>query len=434
MLFFSIYSYANVINFKPEISISETYTDNYDQKKRDKEVEYYTRYGLGFTLEALTRKTKSSLSYFPSYVDYKKHDENDSMEHRFNLSSLYNFTRHTELNFSQSFSKTRDPQIRTGNWVDHDSIVASLGLRNIFGKRNLAGADISFSSDRFDDSDNADSNNAFKGSLSLDYWFGIRYGYSSGLSYERTIFKKSDEDKDTISGNIKLIRKLSEHFQIYCAYSQIYSDDGNSRHNVYNPSLGFNWSTSKTSKVSLGAGILFHSYNDRKDSSDFFVDADIFKIFNLSQRSSFSVSGSSGYESTSEEAASLGFNIYYKGGFNYGYRLTKKSSFNISSSYKQQIFKEKAGDRVDNTFNVNTGISWSPLRWLTTSLSYAYINFNSDLSSRDDYEENRVTLSLRLYPSRPPKVVLDKTIQEGDDEIFGNKTREKLDEQIFMNK
>ncbi|MGM0418959.1 MAG: hypothetical protein ACQEQS_09570 [Thermodesulfobacteriota bacterium] len=422
LLIFTIFFFNSVCcfgltTFTPGISVKGNYTDNYNQTESElKEDDYSTQYSLDFSLNSETKRSSTSINYSPSYVDSKDHDEDDSINHIFNLNSLFNLTKHSDLGFNNSFEKSRKRALRTGTWEDTNTFNASVNFNNRFDKRSTRGGRLSFTSSD-SEGENADDHQTVSTGLNLSHWFSVRYGYDAGVSAEKTMYDSSQEDKDTYKGNIKFSRKFTKHLNGYIAYNHSLSIEDSEEHTVYNPSAGFDWEISKTSKFSLGAGVLFHDYSDQKNSNDLFVNADIFKLFDFSKRGSFTISATSGYEETNEDAASLGFNIYYQGGCNFNYRLTKRLSWNLSSSYKNQEFKE-ADERTDNTLNASTGLNWTLLRWLNMNIGYTYTNFQTDSSERTDYEENTAYISFSASPARPSRM------EEGD-------IRKKAEKQIY---
>ena len=396
-------SFAAVTQVTPSVSITEEYTDNYNQTEDDTEEEWSTTYQLGLLFEYLAPKAQTTLWYSPSYVDYDDYDDNDSWEHDASLNSTFELTRYTDLTFSDSFARRREINRRTGTWTDHDTNFMTARLTNRFGRDSQVGLGYSYDFDDYDQP-NADEYDRHGPTVFLTYWLDAKHGLDSSIWYERTEFDLTDNDEDVFAGDIRLIRRLTKQFQVYVKYAHSYSEDDFEEHTVYNPSVGFDWEVSETSSVSAGAGVLFNRYDEQEDSEDFFFEVDAFKLFPFSRRGSFSLSASSGYDESGDEAASLGFVIYYRVGFNYNYELTKRSSLDISGYYRREDYNEEYADRVDNTLDLSAGINWTPLKWMTLSTYYSYTNFDTDAGFRNDYEENRVAVTVSLYPYRPARI------------------------------
>jgi hypothetical protein len=411
-------SFAAEIQFTPSLSVSEEYTDNYFQRNNNTEDEFSTEYLLGLDFDYIATKGEITLDYELSYIDYHEYDDNDSWLHDLELIGLLNLTRHTELTLTEIFTRSMDISQRTGTWEEHDNNEITIALENQFSQRNSVGGECSYSFDKYEDP-NLDEHKTYRPSAFLNYWFNVRYGLDMSAFYEKADFDISGNELDTWSGRIRFIRQMTNHFQAYVEYEHSESEDDFEEHTVHNPSIGFDWTISETSSIIMGAGVLINRYENQEDSEDFFVDLDAFKLFNLSRRATFSISALSGYGEVSEDAASLGFRIYYEAGFNYNYELTRQATLDITGSYRRDEFNEELIDRNDNTFELNTGVSWSPLNWMTFGLSYSYINFKTDAVTRDDYVENRGMFTVTLttpYHSRS---------------VQRENTREIIEERIF---
>jgi len=409
-----VFSESRII---PTVSISQEYTDNYHQTDDSAEDEWITRYEPGITFEYFEKKGRLDLSYFPSYVDHMDNDEDDTWEHRLSMDGRYSLSKYTDLTVSEQFARITEINQRTGTREDHDTNTTFFGIDHRFGRKDSVGADFTYATDRYENP-NLDEYDRYKPSAYLRYWFNAEYGVDSSVFYEHTRFDLSGNEEDTWRGDIRIIRMMSRHFQIYVKYAQSFSEDDTEEHHVFNPSAGFDWDVSETSTVSMGAGVLFHEYDRQEDSENLFFELDAFKIFEISRRATFSISAASGYEESGDDMASLGFNIYYQTGFNYNYALTRKAGLDISGSYKRDEFEEEQADRTDHIWNLNAGINWNPLRWMELDLSYAYKVFETDEQIRDDYEENRVILSVTLTPYHPVKV-------------SGRETRDLIEGRIF---
>ena len=414
-------SSAAVIHFTPSLSVSEEYTDNYNRTDNNTDSEFSTEYMLGLEFEYIETRGQASFNYNLSYVDYNDYDENDSWIHDFVFNGLLNVTKHTDLTLEESFSRRRDISQRTGTWLDHDTNNIIVELEHRFGQRNSAGIDCSYSFDKYDNP-NPDEYESYRPSAFLTYWFNVKYGFELSAFYDQTKFDVSNNEEDTLSGRIRLIRQMTNHFQVYMEYEHSIAEDDTEEHTIYNPSIGFDWTVSETSSISMGAGVLFNRYENQPDSENFFMDLEVFKLFDFSRRGSFAISASSGYAQFSDNAASLGFRIHYQAGFNYNYELSRQVSLDISGSYLRDECYEEQADRIDNTSNLSAGILWNPLNWITFGLSYSYTNFKTDADIRDDYVENRAIFTVTLTtPYRSRQIQPENTREIIESRIFENR-------------
>jgi len=254
----------------------------------------------------------------------------------------------------------------------------------------------------------------------LSYWFTPRYGLDSNVSYENIEYDLSENTTKTISGDIKLIKKMTKHFDMYVKYAQTQADQTDDVHSTYHPSLGFDWQPDEYSGISLGGGIIFQNYDNQTDyeKEKFFIDFDMYRNFNFSRRGTFSITGASGYGELDADAASLGYNIYYQAGCSLTYKLTKRLSSDISASYQLNQYDEPSVNREDDTKSFKAGLNWNPLKWLQVSVSYTFTDFQTDAATRSDYQENLGMISIGLIPSKPVR-------------LEGTENRETLQNRIY---
>lgn len=459
ILFFS-HSFAfsrTVTQLIPTLTITEEYNDNYFQTENNTQEEYITSYGLGFSAGFLHKNWKLYFGYNPEYRDYKNLDDRDGFEHNVSLDGEFNPSKHTTINahlaytsqddeqtgeswentasiygdsqitknvnvnFSQSYSKSFDQQLRTGTYNEHEVNRTTAGIMNQFGKQDRMGLDFSYEFDDYKNS-NADEYTRYSPSGFITYWITPLNGLDSNFAYENTDFDNSFNDIETYTGYIRYLRKFSKQFDGYLKYRHSYSQRDSGDHHIYHPSVGFDWETDKDSRISLGIGILFSQWdNDNDDSTDPFLDMDAYKTFNFSRKGSLTITGSSGYSEAGDEAASLGYTIYYRAGCRLNYQLQKRLSSNLFASYQRDEFSESdIDDRTDNRINLGGGLSWFPLKWLRFNLSYYYTDFDTDADQRGDYTENKAIFSVSFIPSQPVRLKSTPSRQSLEDEIYYN--------------
>lgn len=448
-----------VTQLVPTLSITEEYTDNYFKTDSDKFDEYTTTYGLGFSLGFLEKNHSIYLAYNPEYKDYKYLDEYDGLDHILSLDgnstptkhsslsygALYqNLTanrvgqsnesniyfngdlqesKHTKLHFAEKYARIFDQQERTGLYREYDQNNTSAGVVYDFGKKDAFGFDYEYSFREYDNTD-IDSYTKHKPSAFITYWLAPQWGLDSNLYYSKIDYDDfQGADKTTYSGDLRLLKKFTRHFGAYVKYRQTYTDENYvGTHLTYFPSIGIDWQPTDDSGITLGVGTLFHNWGGpagRKEYDDKqpFVEFDMYKVFDFSRRGSFSITGASGYDEVDEEAASLGFRIYYRAGCVFTYQLAKKVSTDITGSYSSTEYTDPILDRTDNQFNFRAGLSWSPLRWLRLSASYIFTDFDTN-SLRGDYRENRGLLSVSFIPVAPIRVDAAATRQALEEQIF----------------
>lgn len=435
----------------PILTVTEEYQDNYYQTENDPFEEWTTSYELGFSVAFLSRRSKVYLEYKPEYTDYKNLNERDSLDQNASLSASYRVTRHTsakadisydghdgnytgeswehsasasvdsqlartvKTSVAYDYSNSYDQQVRTGDYKEHQTHNATASIHKAFGARNSMGANFSYETDSYKNSD-ADEYESYEPSAFLTYWLTRRDGVETNVEYEGKTFDSiTGNDYKTIAGDIRYIRKFSRHFDGYIKYRHYMSDKEDGDHVIYHPSVGIDWDITEDSGISIGAGVLFHDWdNDNEDSQDPFLDFNVYKVFNFSPKGSLSITGSSSYEESDEDAASLGYNISYQAGFSLSYMLTKRLSSQLFSSYQLEQFQDTV-ERQDDTFEVGCGLTWNPLKWLQVSLNAIHTNYKTDDASRENYQDNTITFFVRFVPERPirpDKIPTRKSLEE----------------------
>ena len=454
MILSSVCFSRTLTQLTPSLTISEEYSDNYLRDADNKQEEFITSYGLGFSLGFLKPKSQIYLGYNPRYVDYKNFDNRGGLEHNLsldgfftptkktdigvnlaytseddqetgdswensaNLSGSYQVFKHTSMTASHSYIQKFDQQVRTGDYVENEKNKTEVGISNQFGKKDRAGLSFAYSFEDYENSD-ADENTEFSPTGYITYWLTPLNGIDSNLSYEKTDFENSNDDIESYSGHIRYLRTFTRHFDGFVKYRHLYTERESGNHHVFHPSVGFDWDVTDDSGISLGLGVLINEWdNENNDSIDPFLDLNAYKIYDFSKRGSLSITGSSGYDATNEDSESLGFSLYYRAGFRLTYQLQKRISSNLFGSFKRNEFNEDAVNRTDNTIRLGAGLNWSPLKWLRLALSYSYTDFNTDGALRDDYSENKGTFSVSFVPVNPVRLDTMVSRQQLERELF----------------
>lgn len=501
LLVLSSFAHSGMITqLVPALTISEDYSDNYLRTETDKEKEYITSVGLGFSLGYLTKTRKIYLAYDPIYKKYKNLEDRDRLEHKASFDGEFNPSKHTNINarlyydgqnetnrgdsweniasikgnsqltrntnfdFSQVYSNRYDENIRTGDYKEHDVNTTFAEISNQFGKNDRMGLDFEYKFDHYKNSD-LDTYTSYRPSGFITYWMTPLNGLDSEVSYEKKEYDTSISDYENYTGYIRYLRKFSRHFDGYLKYRHYYSDRYVGEHIIFHPSVGFDWDVTKDSGISLGLGVLFQDREDNDfNSTDPFLDIDVYKTFRFSQTKSLSITASSGYEESSEEEIlSRGFRKYYQGGFDYSHQLQKRLSsslygsakldqydesagldsdedtityltglqlsyqlkehlfLNLDGSYEQVEYKRIIDNRRDKEIILGCGLSWNPLRWLQFNLDYEYRDFRTNSITRGNYTENSAFFSVKFSPAKPVRI----------EESMSSPSRQDLENKIF---
>jgi opacity protein-like surface antigen len=402
-LFSTLPAFSKVITqFVPFLTITEEYTDNYNQTKNNKADEFSTIYGAELSFGVIDQNGSMFLNYTPEYTDHADHNENDSWRHAISLEGQIQTSKHTIVTFSETYVRDLNRTVTTNTWEKHDTNNTSAGVLYAFGTRDSFGLNYTYS---FDDYENpsADAYKSHNPSASFSYWVTPVLGLDLTAAYEKIEYDISTDEPETWSGHIRFLKSMTRHFDAYVSYAHTDTDQESGDHIIYHPSIGFDWRPTEDSGVSMGVGVLFQEWDNQNstDSQDIFLDLNAYKTFDFSRKGTFSITGSSGYAPIGEDAASLGFNIYYETGFLLSYRLTRRLTGELNGSYQIDQYDTPGIDRTDNTLGIGAGLVWSPLQWLTLNLSYLFTDFNTDATAIEDYQENVGMFTIRMTPERP---------------------------------
>jgi len=404
--------------FTPLVTITEEYTDNFNQTRNNKDDEFSTRYQAVLSFEVIDKQNSFIIEYSPDYIDYMDKNEYDSWNHSVSLNAVLQPSKNTILTFSDSFDRSLSRTVRTNTFEKHDTNTGTASLRHQFGRNDYFSLSYNYAFDNYDTA-NQDEFKTHRPAAYIMYWFTPKFGLDLNASYSKTEYEISTNDLETLQGDLRFLKKINPHFNAYVRYAHTYTEQTAGDHVVYNPSIGFEWNPTQDSGIVLGGGILFQEYenNSDADSERFFLEFDIYKNFVFSRRNTLYITGSSRYNDISEEAASLGFTINYQAGFLHTYRLTRRLSSELRWSYNLSEYDAPGVDRKDQTLNMGAGLVWSPLRWLSFNFSYTFTDFNTD-STLDDYQEHRAFISTTLTPHEPLQINSSSSRQTLENRLF----------------
>ena len=434
VLFTASSVFAFQATFLPRISLTEEYTDNLYLSEDNEEDEFITIISLGFTTELLWQHGGIELSYDPACVLYHEFSENDTWRHTALFYGWADLTRNNRLEVRDAFRRTEDPfaeeeimglrsedpaieadpTLRTTRepyWTN----TASVRFTNRFGEDDSFYLEYAYGILENED-ETLEDNTRHIPSAGLTYWFTPKWGSEIILSYTKAEYDREDEfvdepsdDFEQANGSIRLIKRFTRQFEGYLAYSHTYVDFETTEedYQIYNPSIGFDYSVAQDISVSADVGYFFQD-NDKRagnidDESGVTADCNITKTF---RRGSVSLLGSAGYEDAYFGAENLGLSIYYEAGMEAVYSLTRRVIGDIFGSYRQDKYEDYDPARRDKATRGGAGLTYTYERWLSSNINfiiraeYAYNNLNSNIDV-NDYVENRGLLTITLTRSQP---------------------------------
>jgi len=151
--------------------------------------------------------------------------------------------------------------------------------------------------------------------------------------------------------------------------------------------------------ASFGAGYYYQQISNADDEQGPFVNADINKLWQTS-RWSARVRGSSGLDTSDFTAESLGLERYGQIELIPRYYFTRQLYADAGLRYRYSDYINNEDNRKDHRYNASIGMGYLPARWMTLELKYNFNKLDS-INTLEDYEENRVLLSITLQPDVP---------------------------------
>jgi len=268
---------------------------------------------------------------------------------------------------------------------------------------------------------NRDEYQSHTPSLSVAYWLTNQYGLTFNGYHKNTEYDLSDDTTKSWSGNVRFLKRATRYLDLYVSYAYTYTDRTTGNQTISNPSVGVDWQVTQDSGISIGCGLLFQEWDNQNstESKDLFLDVDVYKDIRINPRSTFSITGATGYSETKPKAESLSFNIYYRAGVLLTNQLTRSLAVDLSGSGTYAQFDDPLVDRNDFLLTFGVGLDWIPLRWLSLNLAYSYNDYKTDDQGRDDYQEKVIRIAATFTPTTPLRGRVPDTRTQTETRIFG---------------
>jgi uncharacterized protein (PEP-CTERM system associated) len=401
---------------QPSLTISEEYTDNVNLTEDNRESDWITVISPNFVLNVAEKNRELNLSYAPGFTYYAENEEDSTIRHTGSLNAWSQLTKHLELNFDNFFSRTEKPyetiilalspdeQQKLGttdytlrqNREPHSTYVGEINLDYEFGKKDSIGLGYRLHH-IWDENPGAEDSNEHSPFLRISYWPTLHWGTEYYAEFTRGEFSKDTDTFDKWSGSAKLIRNLDKFLDVFFQYEHTIMDfKGDTEdYKVYDPSIGFNWQFAKDGNVSFNLGYFIKDNEDSNDDSDLSISGDISKGFDINRRTSFRITGGSGYEETYFGAENLGFTIYYQGQGRLIHSLSKHLVVDFSVDFRRNEYRDQDPEREDEIWSFQAGLNWQFREWSSLSLNDVYRIVDSNFEEQD-YKENRIMLSLNF--------------------------------------
>ncbi len=413
-ILFVVASHADAYQstFTPSLSISEEYTDNIFLTENNEEYDYTTSISPGFNFQVFEKRYGASLSYNPSYVHYDRFHENSTWRQNASFSGWSDLSKHTKLTINDTFVRTEDPNIGEDSGIEKDTTIrrnrepyytnsSSLNLNHKFSERDNIGVGYLHSFLENKDPDTED-NERHNPSINYSHMFNPYLSLDTSVSYTRGDFEVSD-NFDNWNGSLTLVKKFTKYLDGSIRYSHTIMDykGDTEEYKIYDPSIGMNYTIAEDTFLSMNVGYFVQDRENSDDESGLTLTGNLGKTWEF-KRGSITATGSSGYEESYFGSENLGFNRYYGAQTSANYRLIKSLTGNISGSFRRNKYINQDDNRADWLKNAGAGLTFNPItiRWLHLSLNYSYSTVDST-QKENEYDENRVLLSITLSPPNP---------------------------------
>ncbi len=387
----------------PSISAGEEYTDNLFLAEDNTESEWITTVTPGLRYNLSGKTDEITLSYSPTFTYYDKHSEYDGVRHNASIVGRVQMTKHTELTVNDTFLKTEE---QINRYEPEDETVresrepyytnrAFARISHQFGPADTISLGYIDTLRNHEDPEEEDSK-SHAANLNLTYWFQPHLGMDTGIGYTRGEFEGPSDDFDRWNGRVKLIRQLSQQFNVFIQYAHTDMDylGNSSDYQIYDGSVGMGYTWDEDSSMSLSGGYLVRDIKEQDNEEKFTANIDLNKAWNF-KRSSISFNAVSGYKDSYFGADNLGFDWYWALSASARHHFAKHFSGNISGSYRRDKYEDTAENREDYTAVGAAGLSYQPRPWIATALTYSYRDRNSNINT-DDFVENTVIFTVTL--------------------------------------
>ena len=151
--------------------------------------------------------------------------------------------------------------------------------------------------------------------------------------------------------------------------------------------------------LTFAAGYYVRDLAEGENETGVTLNGDVGKRWTF-RRSSFSLTGSSGYDQSYFGSENLGFSKYYQLAGTGDYQFTRHLSTGIFGSYRHTKYEDLADERKDKASTMGCSLNYRPTEWLLARLLYAYSTINST-DDESEYVDNRIVLTISIRPAQP---------------------------------
>lgn len=405
----------------PRLTLSQAYTDNFRLSSTNKQDDWITSVspGIDLAIDAPTRGF--SLSYSPSANFYQTNTQSDYLAHQGQLTAWSQLSSVTKVNVYDAFLRTEEPQAETSA---DEELARQLGLQTDTTRRDTrqaywqntigilvshridpsqdVGLSYTFAQLNNDDPDVQDNTRHSPG-LKYNYQFDPQNRAGIGLDYTRGDFSGASDSFDQYRANLSHTHGFTEDLDGNLGYTHTMQNyQGKTPdYQIYHPTIGFTWRLAQDVPLSLNVGYFLQDRKDGNNQDGLTIGGDIGHGWRT-RRSSFRISGNSGYDQSFFGAENLGFNTFYQLTAVGTHELSRFASASLNASFRESDFVNDISGRQDQVISAGMDFKFSfvKVKWLHCALSFRYRDFSSSVNGKD-YQENRLTISVSAVPTLP---------------------------------
>ena len=397
------------IKVLPMVVVGQEYDDNIFLESRDERSDYITTVSPQITIDVNSSINGLKLEYAPTWVWYDKLTENNTVRHKGSFDFRHRFGKHLRLYLKDKYLKSEEPfEEAAGPWDSqktrhtrdpYQRNKAEAGMDYQFGPQDHC--TVGYRHELLENKDHFLDDSTEQGPFgSLIYWFDIRNGIEINYRFTSYDFEREDnlpigDDLDGHDVGARYIHRFSPHSSVFVSYDLAIRDysDIPVDYQVHDAIIGIEHALCPFTSLALEAGYY-------EPEGDLPVDGGLNFYFSLKRRirrGNISIGIERGWDEGYMDVESRSFTEYWKSKGSIDYELLKDLEVYAHVYYRQNKYKLEGGED-DDTFESQCGLRFQFLRWYSMSLSYIYLDRDSD-DPGNKYEDNRIMMTLSA--SRP---------------------------------
>jgi hypothetical protein len=395
----------------PRLYVEEQYDDNIFLTEINEQDDFITTISPGVNLEYQTPTEIIDLDYEFRRSYYKDFSELDFSGHRGRAEARKDFGPRFGAGIREVFIRSEDPieltgvptferpSIRTGRRNKYTrNIVEPEVTLNFYENRSIrVGYRNHILRNKAEDIADFDEN-AINALLifRFDIHNGIEVDYEHiDLDYDPTDPPQAtrDFDGDLIRGRYThYFNPRTSAFFEHRYYQKDLDEEspGFVDYNVHDPRVGISYDLYENTSLTASAGYAFRNVDKADDEETFSAELNVSSQY---KRLGAEVYGETGFQDDFRSAEVLGFNEFWRVGFDGSYQLLRRLWAEAFLYVERDRFVDL--ERKDTISHIRGRLRYQPLRWLFLSLEYRYNERDSNIpfeSFRDNRYFGRITV------------------------------------------